>query len=89
MTVEQRSDDTATQHTLKRFVFAAWLPLGCNLVAVGKTANVQTLRIGWTATKTREVRSKRFLNTFCRHAFVAFARNDWRNLNRCTLPVAV
>ena len=38
MTVEERADDPAVQHSLKRFVFFARLPLRDNLFAIGTEA---------------------------------------------------
>ena len=94
MTVEQRADDAAAQHSFERLVFLAGLPLRDNLIAIRKAANVQTLRISGTATETREIWSVRFLDTF--HAVYLATdlhgrtqtekahreRSDWRNLNR-------
>lgn len=40
MAVEQSADNAAAQHSLKRFVFLAWLPFCDNLVTVWKAANV-------------------------------------------------
>src|SRR5215213_806534 len=70
MAVEQSADDSAAQHSFKRFIFAAGLPLGHHVVAVRKTANVQALRIRWTTAKAGEVGSVGFLNAF-RHVLSA------------------
>ena len=64
MTVEERADDPAAQHSFKRFVLLAWLPLRHNLFAVGKTANVQALRVRWSTAEAREIRRVSFLDTF-------------------------
>ena len=64
MTIEQCADDAAAQHALIRFVFEAWFPLGDDLIAIRKTANVQTLRISRATTETRKVRGESLLDTF-------------------------
>ena len=64
MTVEECADDPAAQHSLKRFIPGARLPLRHNLVAISKTADVQALRVCWSTTEAREIRGKCFLNTF-------------------------
>ena len=64
VTVEERADDPAAQHSLKRFVFLTRLPLRDNLVALGETANVQALRVRRSTAETRELRSVSFLNAF-------------------------
>jgi hypothetical protein len=63
MTIEQRADDSATQHSLKRFVLLAWLPFRDNFLAVRKTPNVQTLWVRWATAKAGEIRRVRFLDT--------------------------
>src|SRR4051794_25127993 len=45
VTIEERADDPAAQHSRKRFVFFTRLPLCDNLVAIRKTSDVQTLRV--------------------------------------------
>ena len=64
MTVEQRADDPAAQHSLERFVLLAWFPLRYNFFTVRKTADVQALRVCWSTTKAREIRGVCFLDTF-------------------------
>ena len=65
VTIEQRTDDSTAQHACKRFVLAAGLPLRHDLLAVGETADLQSLRVGRTTTKTAKVRSVSLLNTLC------------------------
>src|SRR6185369_871941 len=66
MTVEQRADDAAAQHAFERFVFFARLPLGDDLVAVGKASDMQAFRIRRSTTEAREIRRVSFLDTFDR-----------------------
>src|ERR1700731_94992 len=61
VTIEQRSDDAAVQNSGKRFVFFLRLPFGHDVVASGKTADMQAIRIGWTATETGVSRRVLFL----------------------------
>lgn len=68
MAVEQRADDAAVQHAFISFVFRTRLPLGNNLFAVCKAANMQALGISGTTTKAREIRREDFLNTLVHNA---------------------
>src|SRR5215208_5968893 len=60
MTVEQRADDPAAQHSLKRFILLRRLPLRDNLVTIGKAANVQALRVRRSTAEAREIWSVGF-----------------------------
>ena len=82
VTIEQRADDAATEHSLESFVLLTRLPFRDDLFAVGKAADVQAFRICWSTTEAGKVGSVSFLNAF--HFL-----NDCRNLKRCTFPVAV
>ena len=75
-------DVAAAQHTFKRLVFLARLPLGHDFLTVGKTAYVQALRVCWSTTKASEIRSVCFLNAI-------HVRKLCRNLNRWIFPVTV
>src|SRR5215213_6234368 len=66
VTIEERADDAAAQHSLKRFILLTRLPLRDNLVAIRKTADVKALRVRWPTAKTREIRGVGFLDTFHR-----------------------
>ena len=55
VTIQQRADDSAAQHASVCFVLDTRVPLGDDLFAVRKTANVQALRIGRTTTEAREI----------------------------------
>src|SRR6266550_474312 len=64
VTVEQRADDTAAEHSGKRFLISFWLEFSDDFVALGKAANVQTLFVCGSATKTRVVGRVSFLDAF-------------------------
>src|SRR6185369_12799552 len=55
VTIEERADDPAAQHSLECFVLLARLPLSDNLFAICKTANVQALRVRRSTAETREI----------------------------------
>ena len=63
VTIEERADDSTTQHSLERFILLARLPLSDNFFAVGKTADVQALRVRWSTAEAREIRGVSFLDT--------------------------
>ena len=64
MAIEERADDTPTQHSRKRLVLRQWLPLGNNFLPSGKTANMQPLRVCRPAAETSEIRGEGFLDAF-------------------------
>ena len=64
MAIEQRADDTPTQHSRERLVLRQWLPLGNNFLTSGKTANMQPLRVCRPAAKTGEIGSIGFLDAY-------------------------
>jgi hypothetical protein len=64
MTIKQRSDNSATQHSIECFVVLLRLPLGDHMIALRKAANVQPFGIRWTTTKARVARRVSFLNAF-------------------------
>jgi hypothetical protein len=64
VTVEQRTDDAAAEHSGKRFLISFWLEFRDNFVALRKAANVQTLFVCRAATKTRVVWRVGFLDAF-------------------------
>ena len=76
VTIEQRADDSATQHPLKRFVLLARLPFSNNFIAIRKAADVQALRIRRPTSKTGEVRRVRFLNALHWFACAASLRRS-------------
>ena len=64
MAIEQRADDTPTQHSRERLVLRQWLPLGNNFLPSGKTANMQPLRVCRPAAKTSKLGGEGFLDAF-------------------------
>jgi hypothetical protein len=64
MAVEHRAGDAPTQHSRKRFLVGLGLPLCDNFLALRKAANVQTLFVCWSTTKTLQVGRVSFLDTF-------------------------
>jgi|ERR1700730_4914896 len=78
MAIEQRANDTPTQYSWKCFILRQWLPLRNNFFPVGKTANMQTLRVCRPAAETSEIGGERFLDTFR-----LYSRNG--GLLNCTL----
>lgn len=67
MTVKQGADDSTAQHSFKRFVLFARLPLSNYLIALSEAANVQAVRIGRSTTETCIVWSVGFLKALVRH----------------------
>ncbi len=67
MTVEQRANNPAAKHSGKRFLVGLRLPIGNNFIAPGKAADLQTLFICRSATKTFQVWRVCFLDTFFVH----------------------
>ena len=76
VTIEERADDPAAQHSLKRFILLTRLPLRDNLFAVGKTTDVQAFRVRRSTAETREIRGKCFLNTI-------HLSTDYTDLSSC------
>src|SRR6185369_219177 len=83
MTVEQRADDAAVEHSVISLVLRARLPLSDDLIAVREAANVQTFWVCRATAEASEIGRECFLN-----AAVHFL-NCCRSLNRWIFPVAV
>ena len=66
MTIQQRSDDAAIEHSFERLVLLTGLPLSNHFITLGEATNVQTLRIRGSATKAGVVGGVGFLKTFDR-----------------------
>ncbi len=62
MTVEERADDAAAEHSRKCFLISLGLKLSDNLVALLKATDVQAVFIRGPATKARIVWRVSFLN---------------------------
>ena len=62
MAIEQRANDTPTQHSRKRFILRQRLPLGNNFVPSGETANMQTLGVCRPAAETSKIGGIDFLD---------------------------
>src|SRR5882724_13615176 len=87
VTIEQRADDAATQHSGKSLLISLWLERRYNFVTARKAANVQALFIRGTATKARIVWCVSLLDTFFSrvHGFEtlgAFAPWRVKNISR-------
>lgn len=67
VTIKERAYDSAIQNAGKCFVFFLGLPLGHDFTVFGKTANVQAIRIGWTATEAGIFRCVFFLKRSLTH----------------------
>src|SRR5581483_1075775 len=64
MTIKQSADDPAAQHSRKRFLISFRIESRDDLIALRKTADVQTFLIGGPATEAGHVRRVSFLETF-------------------------
>ena len=60
MAVEQRADDAAAQHSFKRFVLLARLPLGDDFIAIRKAADVQALSDSLDRNRSRRGLARKF-----------------------------
>ncbi len=85
MTIQQRADDAAAQHSRKRFLISLWLERRNDFIAAREAANVQALFVRRAATKAGVVRRVGFLNAlFGRvHMFLDFfpgAFAAWREI---------
>jgi len=67
MAIEQAPNNSTIQNPRKRFVFLFGSPFRDNHVAFGKTANVQTMRIGRATAKTGIFRGVFFLKRWFSH----------------------
>src|SRR5712691_8599651 len=64
VTIEQRPDNPATQHSRKSFLISLRLESGDDFIALRKASNVQALLVRRATTKARIVWRVSFLNTF-------------------------
>ena len=71
MTIQQRADDAAAQHSGKCFLISRRLKGRHDFITLGKAANVQALFIRWSTSKARHAGRVGFLETFvvCIHWF--------------------
>lgn len=65
--IKQRADDPAIQNPGERFVFFLRRPFGDNFVALGKTPDVQPVRIGRSTTEAGVLGRVFFLERLFRH----------------------
>src|SRR5436853_4543527 len=97
MAIEQCADNSAAQHPRECFLISFRIESRDDFIALRKAANVQTLFIRRPAAETGHLRRVDFLETLFIHICSVSllplgegsARNCSRNLNLCTLPVAV
>jgi hypothetical protein len=61
MTIQQRPDDAAIQHTLEGLVLFSRLPFSNNLITFWKAPDAQALRIRGPATEAGVIGCVRFL----------------------------
>src|SRR5205807_10481990 len=81
MTIEQRADDAAAQHSRKGFLISLGLERRDDFIATWKAANVQTFFIRRTATKAGIVWRVSFLETlFVLHRLILGAFATWREI---------
>jgi hypothetical protein len=64
MTIEQRADDAAVEHSGKRLMMLFGVPNGGDFFAVRETANPQTFFVFYAAAETDAVRGESFLERF-------------------------
>ena len=64
MTIEQRADDAAVEHSRKRLVMLVGAPFGGDFFAFWETANPQTFLVFYAAAETDAVRGESFLQRF-------------------------
>jgi len=69
MTIEERTNDPAAQHSRKRLLITFRLESRYHLVALRKAANVQALFVRRAATKANHVWRVGFLETLFAHLF--------------------
>ena len=67
MAVEQCADNSAAEHSRKRFLVGFRLPISDHFFALGKAADVQPFFVCRATTKTREPWCVGFLDTFFSH----------------------
>jgi hypothetical protein len=78
VTIQQRADDAATQHSGERFLISFGFESGDNLLTLGKAADVQTFLVRGPTAETRHVRRVSFLNTLVHGQFVRFGNGRMR-----------
>ena len=67
VTVEQRADDAAAQHSVESFLILLWLEFGDDFLAIGEAAYVKSFRVGWPTAKARQIRRVCFLDALISH----------------------
>src|SRR5262245_60111577 len=82
MTIEQRTNNSAVQNSVKSFVFLLWFPLGDHFAVLRKTANMQSVWIRWAATEANVSRRIFFLERL----FVHNVKVDRLLRRRCQTP---
>src|SRR4051812_35123265 len=91
MTVEQRADDAAVQHSRKGFLPLFGFKVGHDFITLREAANVQPLWIRRTTTEARVVRRVSFLKTlfahldFARSGAQLFAQLESLNFSSCSV----
>jgi hypothetical protein len=64
VTIEQRADNAAVEHSGKRLMMIFGVPFSNDFFAVGKTENPQTFLVFYAAAETNSVRGEDFLERF-------------------------
>ena len=64
VTIEERANNSATQHSGKGFLISRRLESRDHFIAFGEAANVQSLFIRWPTSEARHLRRIGFLETF-------------------------
>src|SRR5882724_2897935 len=84
MAIEQRANYPAAKHTSESLVFRLWLPLSNYLLAVGKTAHMQSFVVSRATVEAGKLRSVGFLNAlhWLKHYEALCSRIWFLSLNR-------